>query len=61
MVVPADLLSSVRLDEVKVRYRSGQGRFADTWLDRLSVDDVLAGMPVREVRWFRGRASYSGW
>ncbi|MGW3690923.1 TnsA-like heteromeric transposase endonuclease subunit [Streptomyces sp. NPDC005125] len=60
-VVPVDLPSEVPLGEVKVRYRSGQGRFVDTSLDRLSVDDVLAGMPVREVRWFRGRVSYSGW
>jgi hypothetical protein len=30
-------------------------------LDRLPVDEVLAGSPVREFRWFRGRRFYSGW
>lgn len=44
-----------------VRYRSGQGRFFDTVLDVLPVEDVLAGLPVREFRWYRGRRHYSGW
>ncbi|WP_411146431.1 TnsA-like heteromeric transposase endonuclease subunit [Streptomyces sp. x-80] len=60
-VAVADRLSSVRPGEVVVQYRGGDGRFVDTSLDRLPVDDVLAGMTVREVRWFAGRASYSGW
>jgi hypothetical protein len=25
------------------------------------VDDVVAGRPVREFRWYRGRRHYSGW
>jgi hypothetical protein len=44
-----------------VRYRDGGGRFRETSLDRLPVDDVLAGLPVREFRWYRGRRHYSGW
>ncbi|MEV7929214.1 TnsA-like heteromeric transposase endonuclease subunit [Kitasatospora sp. NPDC088779] len=47
--------------DVTVRYRSGTGAFVDTSLDRVSVDDVLAGLPVREMRWFAGRQCYSGW
>lgn len=46
---------------VKLRYRSGGGRFVDTTFDRIPVDDVLAGMPVREFRSYRGRRHYSGW
>ena len=33
----------------------------DGTLDRLPSDEVLAGMPVREFRWYRGRRHYSGW
>ncbi|QKW24293.1 TnsA-like heteromeric transposase endonuclease subunit [Kitasatospora sp. NA04385] len=44
-----------------VRYRGESGAFVDTSLDRVSVDDVLAGLPVREMRWFAGRQCYSGW
>jgi hypothetical protein len=33
----------------------------DTTLDRVAVDDVAAGLPVREFRWYRGRRHYSGW
>lgn len=47
--------------DVTVRYRRGGGVFVDTSLDRVSVDDVLAGLPVREMRWFAGRECYSGW
>lgn len=48
-------------DEVAVRYRNGEGRFVETTLERMPVDDVLAGMPVREFRSYRGRRHYSGW
>lgn len=47
--------------EVSVRYRCSDGRFVDTPLDRLPVDDVLAGLPVREFRSYQGRRHYSGW
>jgi len=47
--------------DVSVRYRGSDGRFVDTRLDRLPVDDVLAGLPVREFRSYQGRRHYSGW
>ena len=46
---------------VCVRYRRADGRFAETTLDRLAVDDVVAGIPVREFRSYKGRQHYSGW
>lgn len=30
-------------------------------LDQLAVDDVVAGLPVREFRSYKGRQHYSGW
>src|SRR2546430_14827609 len=45
---------------VEVRFRRGSDTAACS-LDRLSVDEVLAGGPVREFRWYRGRRFYSGW
>ncbi|NIK56123.1 TnsA-like heteromeric transposase endonuclease subunit [Kribbella shirazensis] len=33
----------------------------ETGLDRLIVGEVLAGLPVREFRWYRGQRHYSGW
>jgi hypothetical protein len=33
----------------------------ETTLDRVVVDDVAAGLPVREFRWYKGRRHYSGW
>jgi hypothetical protein len=50
-----------RASRVRVRYRRADGEFADTTLDRVAVDDVVAGLPVREFRWYRGRRHYSGW
>lgn len=44
-----------------MRYRRDDGQFADTTLDRLAVDDVIAGLPVREFRSYKGRLHYSGW
>jgi hypothetical protein len=41
-------------------YRRDDGRFADTTLEQLSVDDVVAGLPVREFRSYQGRQHYSG-
>jgi len=46
---------------VRLRYRCADGEFADTTLERVVVDDVVAGLPVREFRWYRGRRHYSGW
>src|SRR5262245_54677729 len=47
--------------DVVVRYRGSDGGFVETSLDRLPVDEVLAGLPVREFRSYRGRRHYSGW
>jgi hypothetical protein len=47
--------------EVHLRYRRADGEFADTTLQRVVVDDLVAGLPVREFRWYRGRRHYSGW
>jgi hypothetical protein len=44
-----------------VRYRRGDGRYVDTSLVRVPFGDVLAGLPVRELRAYRGRRHYSGW
>jgi hypothetical protein len=61
--------STLRDDATQRRHRKcrvddGQfddGQFADTTLDRLAVDDVIAGLPVREFRSDKGRQHYSGW
>jgi hypothetical protein len=50
-----------RAGRVGVRYRRDDGQFADTTLDELAVDDVVAGLPVRESRSYKGRLHYSGW
>lgn len=42
-------------------YRSGTGAEVSTSLDRVVVDEVVAGLPVREFRWYKGRRHYSGW
>jgi hypothetical protein len=59
--VPTGGGSARSKNDVLVRYRGGDGGFVDTSLDRLPVDDVLAGFPVREFRSYRGRRHYSGW
>ena len=46
---------------VAVRYCRGDGRFVDAGLDRVPVEEVLAGLPVREFRSWRGRKHYSDW
>jgi hypothetical protein len=33
----------------------------DTTLDRVALDELVAGLPVREFRWYKGRRHYSGW
>jgi len=48
-------------DPVGLRYRNSRGRFVDTTLDWVPVEEALAGMPVREFRSYRGRKHYSGW
>jgi hypothetical protein len=46
---------------VRVEYRSGVGDLADTTLDRVVLDELAGGLPVREFRWYKGRKHYSGW
>lgn len=46
---------------VRVRYRSTAGTEVDTTLDRVALDDLAEGLPVREFRWYKGRRHYSGW
>lgn len=48
-------------EDIAVRYRSGTGAEVESTLDRVAVDQVAGGVPVREFRWFKGRRHYSGW
>ena len=50
-----------RAGRVRVRYRRGDGQFADTTLDQVPTDDLVAGLPAREFRSYKGRQHYSGW
>jgi hypothetical protein len=51
----------VNAADVGVTYRAGYGGRVDTSLDQVAAEDVLAGLPIREFRWYRGRWHYSGW
>lgn len=46
---------------VRVLYRLGSGELAETTLDRMSGDEIVDGLPVRECRSFKGQLHYSGW
>lgn len=46
---------------VELRYRQSDGTFTETTLDRLPVDEVAEGLPVRDFRSYKGRRHYSGW
>lgn len=41
--------------------RRADGKFAGATLERVVVDELVAGLPVREFRWYKGRRHYSGW
>jgi hypothetical protein len=45
---------------VQVRYRQVDGELVETSLERVVVGEVVAGLPVRELRWDKGRKHYSG-
>lgn len=47
--------------DAEVRFRRDVGDEVVCGLDRLPIDDVLAGRPVRDFRWYKGRRFYSGW
>jgi hypothetical protein len=55
------LNAGLRAGDIRVTYRAGSGTVADTTLDRLRTDEVIAALPVREFRWYKGRRHYSGW
>jgi hypothetical protein len=44
--------------DVGVTYRAGHGGMVDTSLDRVVAEEVLAGLPVREFSWYKGRRHY---
>jgi hypothetical protein len=44
-----------------VRYRDAAGQVREGLLERVAVEDLLGGGPVRQFRWFKGRRFYSGW
>jgi len=44
-----------------VRYRDADGHLAEAALDRVAATDLVAGRPVRDFRFYRGRRHYSGW
>jgi hypothetical protein len=46
---------------VRLEYRSSNGDAVDTTLDRVVLDELVGGLPVREFRWYRSRKHYSGW
>lgn len=43
---------------MRVRYRADDGAVVDTALDRLTVDEVVDGLPIREFRWRKGQRHY---
>lgn len=47
--------------DAEARFRRDVGDEVGCGLDRLPIDDVLAGRPVRDFRWYKGRRFYSGW
>ena len=47
--------------QIVVMYRPSSGDVVSSSLDRVPVADVVAGLPVREFRWYKGRRHYSGW
>ena len=48
-------------EHVDVTYRTDTGAPVATTLDRVMVEEVSVGRPVRELRWYQERKHYSGW
>jgi hypothetical protein len=44
-----------------VRYRDAGGHLTEAALARVTAADLVAGRPVRQFRFYRGRRHYSGW
>src|SRR5580698_9033796 len=56
-----NLFCPVSAADVSVTYRADHGGMVDMSLDRVAATEVLAGLPVREFRSYKGRRHYSGW
>ena len=56
-----EVFGSSGTGSVSARYRRQDGRFVDMTLQQLDIGDVIAGLPVREFRSYKGRRHYSGW
>ncbi len=48
-------------DRIQVTYRAADATVVETTLDRVTVEAVVTGLPVREFRYYKGRRHYSGW
>ncbi|WP_280465376.1 TnsA-like heteromeric transposase endonuclease subunit [Nocardia brasiliensis] len=57
----AGIAGIVPNSDVAVRFQGDDGGLVDTTLRRMPIDEVLAGRPVREFRWWKGKRHYSGW
>ncbi|MFH9710166.1 TnsA-like heteromeric transposase endonuclease subunit [Streptomyces luteogriseus] len=61
MAVDLDETGTTEGRTVRAVYRQAGDQLVEVDLARLSVEEVAAGQPVREFRWYRGRKHYSGW
>lgn len=50
-----NLSCPVNAADVGITDRAGHGGRVDTSLDQVAAEDALAGLPVREFRWYKGR------
>lgn len=46
--------------QIAVTYRSSSGAIVRSSLDRVPVEEIVDGLPVREFRWYKGRRHCSG-
>ncbi|WP_218963950.1 TnsA-like heteromeric transposase endonuclease subunit [Streptomyces sp. HG99] len=61
MAADLDEMGTTEARTVRAVYRRAGDQLVEVGLDQLSVEEVAAGQPVREFRWYRGRKHYSGW
>lgn len=50
-----------RAGGIRVTYRASGGAVVETIMGRLRTGEVIAGLPMREFRWYKGWRHYSGW